>query len=380
MSTVFILGAGASHGDDLHESPGPRNERRTPPPVLNGFFNRDFWTRLGYGGAEPEAGNARRITPDQDFPDAFDYVRRIFSLPDEPGTGAWVTLSIEDVLTFVELEREFRPPESDAGARLLLIRNQLIRFISRMIALCTFSSHGLHSRHLVRTLAREDSVITFNWDLLLDQEFLGSDVRPQHYRQFQRQAIGITPELQLFEQDQEGIFLKLHGSLNWFQCTNPKCPAHSNVEFWDQVQDCLNVAAGIHTKNTRCQRCDSDMLPLIVPPVLRKPINDNWVIRSAWGLARNRLQSASRVAIVGFSGAPTDFYAGWLLRSTLALRDDVRVYVVDPQCADDHEGHADFDTRMVKMLRQYDSTFRTFSQIGELLEVINPERHREAQD
>jgi len=39
------------------------------------------------------------------------------------------------VFTALEVEREFHNPESDEGARLLLLRNALVRFIRRVLVL-----------------------------------------------------------------------------------------------------------------------------------------------------------------------------------------------------------------------------------------------------
>jgi hypothetical protein len=45
------------------------------------------------------------------------------------------------------------------------------------------------------------------------------------------------------------------------------------------------------------------MNPIIVAPLLRKPIVEDAAIRSAWGLAPMKFESASRVVAIGFSAA-----------------------------------------------------------------------------
>ena len=41
------------------------------------------------------------------------------------------------------------------------------------------------------------------------------------------------------------------------------------------------------------------------------------------GWPRHGLPIASRVVVIGFSAAPTDFYASWLLKSKVGVRDDM---------------------------------------------------------
>ncbi len=110
------------------------------------------------------------------------------------------------------------------------------------------------------------------------------------------------------------------------------------------------------------------MNPIIVPPVLRKSITDDPVIRSAWGLARRKLIEASRIVVIGFSAAPTDFYASWLLRSTVGVRNHVRIDVINPSNDRDEGEHEEFRKRMSLIFpRDYDFSGCRFSEIGTFL-------------
>jgi len=103
-----------------------------------------------------------------------------------------------------------------------------------------------------------------------------------------------------------------------------------------------------------CAHCGASMDPVMIPPVLHKRIADDPVIRSAWGLARTRLMAATKVVVVGFSAAPTDFYAHWLLRSTVGTR-EVELVVMNPDTKKEGKDHKDFTTRMRSIFRQYDN-------------------------
>jgi len=111
-----------------------------------------------------------------------------------------------------------------------------------------------------------------------------------------------------------------------------------------------------------CQRCGSELTPLLIPPLLRKPITDNGIIRSVWGLAGQRLAAADNVVIVGFSAAPTDFYAAWLLRSSLGKLRRPNIYVVNP--GNEAGVDASFQERMRDILPPgFNTDFHFFSDI-----------------
>ena len=310
-NTVYVIGAGASYGESLVPLPnlpaGHPELRHHQPPLTNGFFARELLDAIAYGQAE------------QDFPEVIQYIRRTRLVEDRFGEGKWQTINLEEVFTALEVEREFQNPESDLGAHLLLVRNKLVRYIRRIIGFCSQGTSGRHYKALAETIQPNDSVITFNWDLLLDQEFLepATEILINQYSTFFR-TVQAPEALRCRFAPGEGLYLKLHGSLNWFRCGNGKCKSNQEITFVCQTQSCLSFAEGIG--EILCYKCGSEMNPIIVPPLLRKPIVEDAAIRSAWGLARMKLKSASRVVAVGFSAAPTDFYTSWLLRSTVGTR------------------------------------------------------------
>ncbi|MHB2008159.1 MAG: hypothetical protein ACYCOX_08925, partial [Acidobacteriaceae bacterium] len=230
----------------------------------------------------------------------------------------------------------------------------------------TEGARGKYYHSLVKSLANEDSIITFNWDLLLDREFLDQGLICRQYANFFHRAPLALPENILAPYVQgEGLFLKLHGSLNWFRCGNQRCPSNGLMLSTNPRAD-----SDLNTPETQilCWQCGSDLNPIIIPPLLRKPITDDPIIRSTWGLAKEALSSASRVVVVGFSAAPTDFYTHWLLRSTVGASADVLIEVINPDNEADRTDHSAFRSRMESIfLRGYGSSRFYFSQIGDVL-------------
>ena len=354
MSTVYVIGAGASHGESLVERyPEARPHR---PPLTKGFFDGALLDAIGYTQAR------------HDLRDIIRHVEKTKLLIDPFGEGRWKTLDLEEVFTALEMEREFHNPESDDGARLLLLRNTVVRYIRRVLGLCTRGAAGKYYHLLRNRLATDNSIITFNWDLLLDQEFIvGHSKAYWQYGNFLHRIPLSNSEsvLSSFIQG-NGLFLKLHGSLNWFRCGNRKCQASTTITVFVDSQRCLEWNQG--DESATCWQCGSVMNPVIVPPLLRKPITEDPVILSAWGLARERLMDCLRVVLVGFSAAPTDFYTSWLLRSTVGTRESVHIEVINPCNSQEQEDHIEFKRRMDSIFpRGYRGELCQFSDITSVL-------------
>lgn len=370
MSIVLVFGAGASYGD-LLQTPSQQRSDDANPPLTRGFFRGDLYHRIDSCGNQVE----------QHFTKAFQYIRGAFAIPAEPvGEGRWASLNVEDIFTSVELDREFHSPESDTGGRLTVTRNQLVRYLWFVIARCTQYKHGQYYQRVASFVeSRNDvSVLTFNWDLLLDQEFTaqqGSDwvVKPGAYQNFMSVVLG-EEGVRSGSPLEAPMFLKMHGSLNWFQCANAQCPDSYKIEIKADMQDCLYRARGLELAGAvTCSRCGTEMETFLVPPLVKKPVTENRIIRAVWGHARQRLSAASKVVIVGFSAAPTDFYAQWLFRSTLGTRprEEVEIIVVNPENDRKQPPHFDFENRMRNMFPLgYVCDFTEFSQIDSVLERI----------
>lgn len=369
MKAVWILGAGASFGDRLslvEHIDEPVLAANAKPPLTTGFFQKEFFDSLGYEVSDIGA----------DFKNVFDFVRWLMRIDEEPiGEGRWKNLNIEDLFTSIELGIEFFSDKWGTKAHYLLLRSEFLRFIQRVVGQSTLNKYGEYSRKLVANLTGDSTLITFNWDLLLDQEF-GYLEQRYHYYNFLT-ALTAVPDYsnpigpKLRSAKGSGLFLKLHGSLNWDQCTNNSCLGHSQIHVSPLETEVLDRSIGLHWTDEHCVRCGSDLVPLIVPPIHNKKISEDPVVRASWGLAKRELQKASKVVIIGFSVAPTDFYATWLLRSTVGTRDDVDVFVVNPSNNGSSSGDINFQRRMESIFPLgYRSDFSEFSEIEAILERV----------
>jgi hypothetical protein len=370
-ATVFVLGAGASYGDPLEFMPGYTGDPSAAPPqppLTNQFFLK------GHLNGDPKEIEER-------FGHLFWHIRKHWRIVDVLGGDQWRSLSIEDVFSSLSLLNEFAPPGTDEKATSRLLLNELTRFIRRTISMSTLYRFGPYTETLARSLKAGDSVISFNYDLLMDQEFFGNE-SPLQYQNFCVKFLGTDLIDTGREYDPirrsltepvapgtnggpsgplDGLYLKLHGSLNWFTCPNPLCPKSRSFVVLNSVSQCLAVSA--FSTDFQCGYCQGELTALLVPPLAQKPVMNNPHLRNIWGNAFGVLANASRVVIIGFSFQPSDFYAAWLFRYALRYRPDTRVVVVNPD-----NKKEEFQERMRGLFGdRYDGRWHHFDQVGEML-------------
>jgi hypothetical protein len=370
--TVFVLGAGASFGDTLcfpRDYSGDHSQTPPNPPLTNQFFDA------------PHLNGTPEEVEKQNAP-LFAHIRQHWGITDPPGTEAWNTLSIEDVFSSLAILNDFSPAGTDEKALSQLLLNDLNKYIRRTLSMSTMFRFGTFTRVLSERLAPEDSVINFNYDLLMDQELLLGKAGPLQYQNFSVKFL----ETDLFDPGEgyddtrllltepvsaasnngpsgptHGLYLKPHGSLNWFTCPNVACPKSRSFVIVGSVIQCLAVSAWRY--DFQCNYCHGELTPLLVPPLAQKPVMNNPHLRNIWGNAFAILANAAKVVIVGFSFQPSDFYAAWLFRYALKYRQGVKVVVVNPGNA-----NPNFQARMRSIFGQnYDPTWDNFSQIDEII-------------
>jgi hypothetical protein len=364
MSNVYVLGSGASFGEYLEVNPERQWDttyfrRHTHcdvfsapnPPLVDGFFTTKYlWAApsiIENGIDGQRSSHAELIA----------YIRRRWGIDDPFGTGRWENLSVEDVFTELTIENEFSAPGTTAGAVSQILINKLKRYVHSVVAHSTMCRYGRYSKLLAQSIFENDTVINFNYDLLMDQELFGGH-RPQ-YDTFLEVILGQSahkPGPRGY-----GCYLKMHGSINWLTCTNPSCRDFSKINIGSR-SDWSTYEAGIGNP-IHCDYCQGEMTNLLIPPPLNNPMTQIPVFRSIWGHALAALLKASNIIVIGFSFAPTDCYAEWLFRKS--VRKDTRVWIVNPLDT------AAFKRRMSGIFRfGYDHTYRTYDEIEKLLNII----------
>lgn len=157
---------------------------------------------------------------------------------------------------------------------------------------------------------RNDTVITFNYDLILDHALMRAGI-PISYH--------LPPEYVSVPAANKGdglSLLKLHGSTNWGICSN--CKRHIFVSI-----DKATSSPGIF-RSLECRECQRRAFqPMLVPPSWDKTEYQD-LLQPVWRQAVTALQKATRICIIGYSLPESDAYFRYLL--TLGLSENHGLY------------------------------------------------------
>ncbi len=301
---VYLLGAGASRGS-VHSL-----------PTMGDFF----------------------ATEDIEAPQFIDLRNVLVRLGGEDGHR---NQNLEWVMTYLDLALSSIGPRwaGDALAPevtpLHLARRALDEFIVRRLrADDTF--HAPCDRHvaLVRRLSSEDSILTLNYDLIVDRALdratdrrLGLLTHMTSIPAFQ----GGEPMAPRPGETSPGLYLKLHGSIDWATCPNVACGNHQHLADMRQAGWENHVRPGLP-----CRRCGAPLVLGIVTPSLVKEFDRIPKLALLWHLAHDKLARCQRLVVIGVSLAPSDFGLRWLLQHSLGSNPHLEVIEVvncDPSVA-----------------------------------------------
>lgn len=181
-------------------------------------------------------------------------------------------------------------------------------------------SYALATR-LAKSMKRQDSAVSLNYDTLLERHLDtargGNDERVYLLR-CSLEPPGSTygghpdPMFWLPPIYRRGMLMKLHGSLNWFACSNPSCLNHKHIQ---PSHDWSERNETYCDERHPCKLCGSPPQIVIVPPIGNKPLERFPKLALMWNQAHRALKHAKRWVLIGVSFAPTDFHLTSLVRS-----------------------------------------------------------------
>lgn len=184
--TVFVLGAGASYGDSLKvkeaagnlpQDSGNEEISRPNPPLIYDFFNSQFLY------SKPEI--VERI----DW-QVISHIKSRWGMQDQFGEGQWRSINLEAVFSALAIENEFSSSGTDQKAHSQLALNDLKNYIRRIIGHSTGFRYGEYTNLLAENLHDDDTVISFSYDLLMDQAMMIEKGGPPHYNNFHLKFLG----------------------------------------------------------------------------------------------------------------------------------------------------------------------------------------------
>lgn len=150
-----------------------------------------------------------------------------------------------------------------------------------------------------RIIAERAAVISFNWDLVLDDLLFGDTLDATSY------GLGSG-------NTDAPLLLKPHGSLNWFEGEAGRF-VKENMRFVVHPHESHSIYAfrdptrGLSTKHDRVYR------PLIIPPIFHKKF-DNPIFTKLWQRATSELSTAKRVVFLGYSMPDADLHTQFIVR------------------------------------------------------------------
>jgi hypothetical protein len=273
-STVYIVGAGFSAGLGY--------------PLTKSLMI-EVWERLPRPAREQLQKIIKFHHP------AFD-ANRATTFPD-----------IEQLLTEVEVNDQLFDASRPAPGR--FTRAQLKE--SRETLLFTIASwfHEIYetaatidwlSRVMSRFRDDESAVISFNWDLIIDQALFGGGLNAAAY--------GFSEELH------DGpLLLKPHGSLNWYQGTQlERVPDLKRAEIFHHKKTSQCVHAFLRPRGVK-SKAGNRYNPLIVPPTYLKDFTPA-IFQLLWKNCVDLLSTAEELVFLGYSLPAADLQSQFIFR------------------------------------------------------------------
>lgn len=154
---------------------------------------------------------------------------------------------------------------------------------------------------IVDRMRRENAaIVSFNWDLVLDQQLFENDLGPASY--------GLSNDL-----GSDAVLLKPHGSLNWYEATQIKKVAQrKRIEIFPHKDPKQRIEAFLHPREIK-SKVGNRYTPLIVPPTYLKDFNRP-VFRRLWNRCTDVLSTAKKLMFLGYSLPAADLHAQYIFR------------------------------------------------------------------
>lgn len=296
---VIVLGAGTTKGASTSTG------KTVQPPL-----NADFFTQVQRITTPKHVKNVRAVMAD---------VVELF--------GPNFSLTMEEYFTQLEsfAIMSSLAPKGDPSMATDEIRRKRDRLMTVLAAVLEESTDVskkdsepcIHHEALVGELAPRDTVITFNYDCVIDHALRRSATGKWSAKYgycVPRPNRVVGHETWDAEKAPTGSnntihLLKLHGSLNW--------PPWTSATAEDELK----------LKQRLYQQRGTPRFK-IIPPEFVKNIRDDSNFETLWKNAERALRHAEVIALVGFSFTPTDLHVDSLFRIALAQNSKLRTLVI----------------------------------------------------
>ena len=295
--TVFILGAGATRGAFSHVV---LNRRRIRAPLNWDFFK----IAKTFAAAQRNGG----------FQERYDRIRKVFR-EEFPTRGRW-PIPMEEAFSLLYVSKDFPEIYVTRGRRRQAGTRKEIEDFLRLTygILSTIESkapeQNLYSQ-LIAQLEPQDTLITLNYDTLVDSALVDAGWDPQAGYGL----IGGKKRISWSRQRPHAFplagikLLKLHGSLNWY--------VKGSFQKLGRVFE-AKPSRVLISKPARTNEIHG-LVRQIVPPIYGKFFgHKHW--REIWDQAYKSLVGAEVLVIIGCSLVNTDFHLSGMLSHAVKKR------------------------------------------------------------
>ena len=144
------------------------------------------------------------------------------------------------------------------------------------------------------------AIISFNWDLILDQLLFSGEVDSKSY--------GLSHHL-----PDAPILLKPHGSLNWYEGTQLEhVPELKRTEIFHDEDESKCVHAFLRPREIK-SKSGRRYNPLIIPPTHFKDFTPS-IFQKLWQNCTDVLSTPKKIVFLGYSLPTADLHAQFIFR------------------------------------------------------------------
>jgi hypothetical protein len=343
---LLVLGAGASIGGQFN----PINEYQDniKMPSGAGFFY-DILKQYNTDGSIKRYLNFIGMT----YTNLYKYLKIAYDIDKNGFTpNDWKKLDLEKILSLIDIGSEMFVPNTKYSQWYKNLRDELMDIITFEITRRSLYKHCSLLDELFSRMTSYDSIYTFNYDLIAERSLIkNQSTQYTNYLDFMDNYEKQKSFLQ------KGIFLKLHGSIDWVSCKNKKCSLYNKVILNKEDAETFNISV----YDSKCSSCGQRIHSVIIPPVSnKKQIQESNLFHKQWIIAKNQLVKFDRIVFYGYSFPSTDMYSEWLFRQVNFMIDDKKnkvKYIIDVI-------NPEMKKRNGKTYRRYKELFASHTIIG----------------
>lgn len=275
--TVYVIGAGFSAGLGY--------------PLTRSLLI-DVWSRL-------EKGLRARLRKIIEFHHPGFSEKRKTSFPDIEQLLTEIAVNLDLFDASRPTEGRFTRADLEASRRDLLF--EIARWFHDIYETATDSPWL--SAIVDRIRGEQAAIVSFNWDLVLDQQLFEDHLGADSY--------GLASDL-----GSGPLLLKPHGSLNWYDAADIRTVVDKNrVEILHHKNPAERIEAFLYPREIK-SKAGRRYTPLIVPPTYLKDFNRP-LFRQLWRRCTDVLSTPRRLIFLGYSLPPADLQAQYILRCGL---------------------------------------------------------------